>query len=460
MKKSWTISFTLLSFMMLFQIQQAEAQFLKRLKDRVQRSAENTVIRKAEQTTAEKTDQVLDSVFTPGSEGQGGKEPQGNEEGTVDPSNEGANEGNSNIPNNEHSEQEVATDPQENATPLMAYTKYDFVGGEQLIGFEDFSEDEIGDLPARWNSSSSIEVVKLNNAEGKWIKIGIDPGTYVPEFISEIPDNFTLEFDLIFDFDIKAYGWVRYFGILFSDLENPNYDLTREKAGENLLTLEIDHHRGGTYRKVTPDRQLDATNQKSIAQLEKNSTHRGKPMHVAIWRQKTRMRMYVEGVKIFDLPRAFEKETKLNTIRFFSRISNPDEYYYVSNIRYAVGKPDMRSKLIEEGRLITYGITFDVNSANIKPESVGTLKSIAQILTDNPEVKVLIEGHTDSDGTDEANLTLSEKRAKAVKEALVSQFNVTSDQLSTVGKGETELLVEEDSPESKAKNRRVEFIKQ
>ena len=71
--------------------------------------------------------------------------------------------------------------------------------------------------------------------------------------------------------------------------------------------------------------------------------------------------------------------------------------------------------MLTEGKLITYGIYFDVNKDVVKPESYGTLKDIAQVLTDNPDVKVKIVGHTDSDGSDEANLDLSKRRAASVK---------------------------------------------
>ena len=121
--------------------------------------------------------------------------------------------------------------------------------------------------------------------------------------------------------------------------------------------------------------------------------------------------------------------------------------------------PDTRSKLITEGKLITYGITFDVNKADVKPESYGTLKSIADVLTENPGVKVKITGHTDSDGDDAKNLELSKRRAESVKNELVKNFGIDASRLSTDGAGETKPIAANDTPANKAKNRRVEFIK-
>ena len=113
-----------------------------------------------------------------------------------------------------------------------------------------------------------------------------------------------------------------------------------------------------------------------------------------------------------------------------------------------------------EGKFVTRGILFDVNSDKIKPESSGALKDIANVLKENAGVKVKIVGHTDSDGDDKANMTLSEKRAAAVKNHLVKEYGIDEASLTTEGKGESELADKNPTPEGKANNRRVEFIKQ
>ena len=139
--------------------------------------------------------------------------------------------------------------------------------------------------------------------------------------------------------------------------------------------------------------------------------------HIAIWVQKTRLRFYQGENKLFDLPKAFPyAHTKMDRIRFESGAA------MVSNIRIAVGNPDMRSKLLTEGKLVSYGIYFDVNKDVVKPESNGTLKGIAQVLTENPDVRIKIVGHTDSDGADAANLDLSKRRSVSVKNELVKIF--------------------------------------
>ncbi|MFN2440143.1 MAG: hypothetical protein ABR503_13150, partial [Chitinophagaceae bacterium] len=86
-------------------------------------------------------------------------------------------------------------DKSKSSTSMTFNSKYDFVPGEKVMGFEDFSKAEIGDFPTRWNTNATAEVVTLNNKEGKWLKIAKE-GVFHPEFITNLPDNFTLEFDL------------------------------------------------------------------------------------------------------------------------------------------------------------------------------------------------------------------------------------------------------------------------
>lgn len=132
---------------------------------------------------------------------------------------------------------------------------------------------------------------------------------------------------------------------------------------------------------------------------------------------------------------------------------------YITNVKITTASPDTRNKLLTEGKLVTYGIYFDVNKDIVKPESYGTLNDIAKVLNEVPDVKVKIVGHTDSDGQDAANLDLSKRRAASVKNELVKSFNVNGDRLVTDGMGESQPVAPNDTPSNKALNRRVEFIK-
>jgi outer membrane protein OmpA-like peptidoglycan-associated protein len=80
-------------------------------------------------------------------------------------------------------------------------------------------------------------------------------------------------------------------------------------------------------------------------------------------------------------------------------------------------------------------------------------------VTDDATLRLSIEGHTDSDGADDANLKLSQDRAAAVKEYLVTNYKVDAARLETKGSGETKPIDTNDTPEGKANNRRVELVK-
>ncbi|MBK8951936.1 MAG: OmpA family protein [Chitinophagaceae bacterium] len=131
----------------------------------------------------------------------------------------------------------------------------------------------------------------------------------------------------------------------------------------------------------------------------------------------------------------------------------------VSNIRIAVGAPDMRNKLMTEGKIVSYGIYFDINKDVVKPQSYASLKEIAKILTDNPDVRIKILGHTDADGSDASNLDLSKRRSASVKNELVKTFGIDVARMETDGIGEAQPVAPNDTPSNKALNRRVEFIK-
>ena len=115
--------------------------------------------------------------------------------------------------------------------------------------------------------------------------------------------------------------------------------------------------------------------------------------------------------------------------------------------------------MIDEGKFSTTGILFDVNTATIKPESSGVLKEMGGILSKNPEVNILIIGHTDSDGDDAKNMELSKKRAESVKNSLMNDFQISSARMETDGKGESMPISKNDNSVGKAQNRRVEFVK-
>jgi outer membrane protein OmpA-like peptidoglycan-associated protein len=134
----------------------------------------------------------------------------------------------------------------------------------------------------------------------------------------------------------------------------------------------------------------------------------------------------------------------------------------IVKINFPVAKPEnvLEKQLTKEKRAVTYGIYFDFNRDTLKPESEPVLKEIAQAMTDNPDWKLTVEGHTDNVGGDSYNLELSRRRAAAVKQALVSQYNIAPDRLLTGGFGASRPVEPNDTLEGRARNRRVELVRE
>jgi OOP family OmpA-OmpF porin len=411
----------------------ANSQVLKRLADR----AKN----KTEQKAGEKVDKAIDDAV----DGQP-KKVKTEEDGDVKIKNEDGSK--------------IKTEGA--AAPSMKFnTKYDFVQGEKIIGYEDFSNTDIGDFPTRWNTNATAEVVTLDGREGKWLKFN-KTAVFYPEFIKDLPENFTLEFDVAVNKDFRGSDFAVNIANLVdaNDFQNyyhnvswkgrdaihlllkPGFD-TRSKASSRIMAAS-----DGNYR-------INNTIDFASWDNQKNNF-----AHVSLWRQKTRLRVYINGEKVWDLPRGFDPSGKYNGITFAADYSyGPEDYILLGNIRLAVGAPDTRNKLVTEGKFVTNGIRFAVNSDRIEPDSYGVLKEVAGVLKENADLKIKIIGHTDTDGDDKANLELSKKRAAAVKNTLASEFGIDAARIQTDGMGESKPIGDNKTTEGKAQNRRVEFVR-
>ncbi|WP_295674106.1 OmpA family protein [uncultured Mucilaginibacter sp.] len=327
-------------------------------------------------------------------------------------------------------------------------SKFDFIPGEKIIFYDDFTTGNVGDFPAAWNTNSSGEIVTIAKYPGRWLQL-TKGGFFIPEAKGTFTDNFTIEFDFV---PVTSNNSENMYGIDFflvsGTLDNPNEGGAIPGKAGTKITAGYD--------------QIDWTNysQKDEGYKDHGNSmfqfKSGQKYHIAFWVQKQRLRMYANENKVLDLPRGMIAGYSYNIFRMETI---DDVSPIISNFRIAVGLPDMRNKLLNEGKLISYGIQFDVNSAKIKPESFATLKEIAQILTDNPSVKIKIVGHTDADGNDAANLDLSKRRAASVKTELNHTFSIDIARMETDGMGKTQPIAPNDNAVNKAKNRRVEFIK-
>lgn len=393
------------------------------------RVLERKVINKTNREINKKADQVVDSIF----DADGNRKTTDNKPVTQ---NKPKTDADNNPANG-------------NQPGLQAYSKYDFVPGEKMIFYDDFSQDAIGDFPDMWTANAPGEVNTLNIAPGHWFNLNSGDGNYFYLKNVAFPKNFIIEFDIV----PKKTGGRIAAGLLLYGEDKPKEMDNSPYPGTGGLQISIERESWNTsgYKNGETER-ITGSSRVNPVETEKLN-------HVIIWVQNRRLRIYHKMAKVLDMPTNIYEGTKLN--RFCFRLWRGASCgSYISNFRITDASPDMRSKLITEGKLVSYGIYFDVNSDRVKPESYGTIKGIADVLNENANLEIRIIGHTDADGNDAANLDLSKRRAASVKNELVNNFNVDAARIQTDGKGEMQAVAPNDTPANKALNRRVEFLKQ
>lgn len=331
---------------------------------------------------------------------------------------------------------------------LQAFSKYDFVPGEKVIFFDDFSQDAVGDFPALWTADAAGEINTLNIAPGNWLNLNSTAGNYFYLKPIAFPKNFIVEFDII---PKKGAPRIAAELILYGESKVKEMDVSPHPGTAGvLITMEKPGWKTLGYK--TGETTM-VTGSSVVNPVEEQKLN-----HVIIWVQNRRLRIYHKMAKVLDMPTNIAEGTAFSRICFrLPRGASCSSY--LSNIRITDASPDMRSKLITDGKLVSYGIYFDVNKDVVKPESYGTLKGIADVLNENPGVRVKIVGHTDSDGADAANLDLSKRRGLSVKNELSKTFGIDASRLESDGLGEGQPVAPNDTPVNKALNRRVEFLK-
>jgi len=147
-------------------------------------------------------------------------------------------------------------------------------------------------------------------------------------------------------------------------------------------------------------------------------------------------------------------------------VTTGSDRYWVTTVKAKGMAQEMRATaevmandISSTGHFAVYGIHFDTDRAEIKPESEPALAEMAKLLKNDPALSVFIVGHTDNTGTFEHNMKLSHDRAASVVNALVGRHGIAASRLRAVGDGPTAPVASNDTEEGRAKNRRVELVK-
>ncbi|MFT3827089.1 MAG: OmpA family protein [Chitinophagaceae bacterium] len=331
----------------------------------------------------------------------------------------------------------------------------DFVPGENVLFEEHFEKDALGDFPAQWNTNGSGKVVTIDGLDGKWLEV-VHNSIVMPVLDKALPANSTIEFDVFLRYESQRSTPFIQFGLTqVKDI------LKEDMAYRDRFFINLHRYAEDDGKTLEYGLKNDIVGNKSDFPL---TSYVNKVLHVAIAVNKTRIRLYLDDRKVIDLPRALTDGMR-NTFFLNNNYVVPasETGMLISNIRIASAEADARSllvkQLMEEGKAVTNDILFDVNSDKIKKESFAIINQFGDALQKNASLKIKIVGHTDSDGSDADNLSLSQKRAAAVKAYITENYAVAGVRIQTDGKGEAQPVAANATADGKAKNRRVEFVK-
>jgi OOP family OmpA-OmpF porin len=305
-----------------------------------------------------------------------------------------------------------------------AWANYDFKPGDRILFADDFTRDDVGDFPKRLEfRSGQIEIVEWQS--GRWLRSG-NTGEFLIPLSETLPDRFTIEFD------VSGHG--------------------------NAMLLTFDGNAGGSSKRLWVGQDYGSMSSGDInarGQFPYNT--REMPIHIAIAVDGMRAKMYANETRVFNAPNGdLGRSKKIYVAMNGWDASNPR---LITNLRIAAGGKKLYDALAEKGRVATQGIYFDTGSDRIRPESTPTLKEIGQMLSEHPELKLTIEGHTDNVGNAAANQALSEKRAAAVRAYLAEKHSIDGSRLNSAGFGDKKPAAPNTTPEGRQQNRRVELVK-
>ena len=351
------------------------------------------------------------------------------------------------------------------ATPASArqvateYAKSDFVPGDEIFFDDDFAGERLGEFPLRWDLLDGY--VEIASLEGRKVLAFTDNGIgqampNMKEKWAWLPEDFTVEYDLYIaplnDEEASSLDLQLCFGAPGqSDYYNASSDVTFRFREDGSCSMEWSLEKPGGGNPTNGSKALGLS--EAFGDYAAGSPVKaGQWNHFAFSFNKRAFKGYINGVRIINVP-----SMQAPGYLFFSS-GSAYRYSGISNVRIAKGAVPLYDRLMSDGKIITYAITFETGKADLKPESTVEILRVAKLMKENPGLEFEVQGHCDNTGSDKVNDPLSQKRAEAIVAALVEQ-GIAGSRLTPVGKGSHNPIASNDTDEGRAKNRRVEFVK-
>ncbi len=390
------------------------AQFFNRLLDSAKKSAEDAVEKQVQQ----KVEKGIDKAFNP------------------------------EFPEKEQQEQQEQAEPTQPKQEVKAaapapkalestYAKSDFVPGDEIMFEDDLVGEQMGEFPSKWDllegnaeiaAVNGKTVINLTDVSTEIMPLMKDPKNYLTE-------AFTLEFDFLGGSDDKSI-YCDYI-IHLKNIE-----------GEDVATINLNGTASGWAYTSWVTASGEQRENRAAAPAKEEDWN-----HVALSFNKRALKVYLNGNRIVNVPNCARPQYFTLQRSYWA-----DHRNLMTNVRLCKGAVPLYNRLMTDGKIITYAITFDIGKANIKPESMTEINRIAQLMKDNGDLKFEVQGHTDNTGTVAGNQKLSDQRAQAIVNKLV-EMGIAANRLSAKGMGQSAPLADNSTDEGRAKNRRVEFIK-
>ncbi len=322
------------------------------------------------------------------------------------------------------------TQAQSPDTSQIDWSRYDYIPGQQILFYDDFTADREGQPAGAWSSGQSNKTAVTKFGNQLWLQAR-EEATVSPTALKLTP-QFTLEMD----FYVLTEGYSGRYRV----------DMIGKNAEEwASLTLEPQTTFFSVSSGLTYEKPVDL----------KTGVH-----HLALQVDGSAIKCYVDFQQVLSLPKGSPfAATKIEVFMPGAGDEASDNHCRFTNFCVAQGPATLQNQLTASGKIVSYGIHFERGTNDLLPTATPSLKQVAELLQADATLSFSIECHDNELEGQSDNARLSEARAEAVKEALIKQYRINSNRLSSRGWGEGKPLAERETVDGHKMNQRVEFIR-